>query len=178
MRTLLSIHNKPEDYKEKQLERSQTWEYASAVKDRKAILKYYPDYHERCKRGDEKILGIVRQLKANLSLPYTDELITKMMDDLVAEFERDARLAAIEEDKRRFQNMIQILENHDDFPARWKDAGPGSLKSGLFGSIYDITPEMYEEMEKRRPGFTDRILDVIDAAADVYPAATRSKDLS
>jgi len=178
MRTLLPIHNKAEDYKEKQLERSQTWEYAAAVKARGAILKYYPDYNERCKRGDEKILGIVRKLKAELSLPYTDELVAKMMDDLVAEFELDARLAAIEEDKRHFQNMIHILENHDDFPARWKDAGPGSLKSGLFGSIYDITPAMYEEMEKRRPGFTDRILDVIDEAADVYAAAARSKDLS
>jgi len=163
MRTLLPIFNKPANYKERQLERKQTWEYASAVKDRKAILKYYPDYKERCKRGDEKILGIVSKLKAELSLAYSHEVIAKMMDDLVAEFELDARLAAIEEDKRRFEQAIQILENHDNFPARWDDAGKGSLRSGLFGSIYDITPAMYEEMENRRPGFTDRILAVIDA---------------
>lgn len=164
-RTLLPVYSilATPDYKERQLERSQTWEYAAAVKARKAILKYYPDYAERCKRGDDKILGIVKKLKADLSLPYSHEVIAQMMDDLVAEFELNAKLAAIEEDKRHFQQMIHILENHDDFPVRWDDAGKGSLKSGLFGSIYDITPAMYEEMEKIRPGFTDRILAIIDA---------------
>ena len=157
------IHQLKKKYKESQLERPQTWAFAHAMDNKNIILKYETDYEARVAEADKKIVGIVEALKAELSLPYSNEVMINMMNDLVAEFKKDANDAAEEDAKQHFEARIDVLENHDTFPVRWNDAGSGSLRSGLFGSIYEISPAMYQEMEKRRPGYKQRIQAIIDS---------------
>lgn len=155
------IYQLKKAYKDKQLERPQTWAFAHAMDYKNTILKYYTDYQDRVAEADKKILGIVEVIKADLSLPYSNEVIINMMNELVSEFKKNAFEAAEAEAKEHFEALLEVLENHDKYPRRWDDAGEGSLTSGLFGSIYNITPAMYEVMEKRSPGFKERIMFVI-----------------
>lgn len=150
-------------YKENQLERWQTLPFAHVAMEKESISLYSQPEEEMAK-ADAKILTVVADLKAKLSLPYEPQVIIEMMNDLVAEFEKEAADALEARAKEEFESRLMVLEHHEDHPKRWNDHGKGSLTSYMFGSIYDITPRMYEEMESRRPGFTDRILAIIEAS--------------
>ena len=158
------IHQLKKAYKESQLELSQTWPFAHMMLERDVVIKHYKGNEEKLAQVNAKILGKATTLKTELSLPYSPEEIVDMMNDLIAEFEKEAADSKAKGIKDDFENRLKVLEHHDDFPSRWNDYGKGSLKSHLFNSIYGITPAMYEEMEKRRPGFTDRILAIIEAS--------------
>ena len=158
------IHQAKKAYKEAQLERSQTWPFSHTMLHRKVIIDYYNSDKDKLAEVDAKILGKAIALKAELSLPYSPEEIVEMMTELAAEFEKETADAEADRVKEQFESRLEVLEHHDKFPSRWDDYGKGSLKSALFNSIYGITPAMYQEMEKRRPGFTDRILAIIAAS--------------
>ena len=125
-----------------------------------SFASVYPMY---VAKAEKKILSVAVELKASLSLPYELEEIISMMTDLVAEFNDEATRAEVARAKEHYEGRLEVLEHHDKFPDRWNDFGKGSLKSHLFGSIYDIRPGMYEAMEKRRPGYTQRIQAIIDS---------------
>lgn len=172
MRTLIPVFAKnlhiPLDkdaYKEKQLERSDTWAYARAIMKTKMILNYIPDYHDKVKEAEENINKVVDGLRRKFSLSYSNEVIIEMMNDLVAEFEQDEYDSFDASVKERLETQLNVLEHHDTNPKHWDDCGKGLLKSALFGSIYGITRDMYSEMERRRPGFTVRTHRIIVASA-------------
>jgi len=158
------IHQAKKAYNENQLERSQTWPFAHTMLHRKVIVEHYNSDKDKLAEVDAKILDKAVALKAELSLSYSPEEILDMMNELIDEIKNDDAEAEADRVKEQFESRLTVLEHHDKFPSRWDDYGKGSLKSYLFNSIYDITPAMYQEMEKRRPGFTDRILAVIAAS--------------
>lgn len=147
-------------YKDLQLERPQTWPLAHVLAEKNCIL-LYNDADPALAKVNEKILSIATELKASLSLPYEPEEVVAMMSDLVAEFEDEATRAEIDRAKEYYEGRLEVLEHHDKFPDRWNDFGKGSLKSHLFGSITGISSGMYEAMEKRRPGYKQRIQAII-----------------
>ena len=155
------IHQLKKAYKEAQLERVQTRPFSYALMAKNSELLYY-SYD--IAKDEEKILEVATKLKADLSLTYSPQEIIVLMTDLVAEFEREATETEVALAKQRYEALLEVLEHHDKFPQRWDDFGKGSLKSHLFSSIYDINPGMYEDMEKRCPGFTKRIQAIIAAS--------------
>ena len=153
-------HYAKKAYKESQLERPQTWPLAHLLAEKDCTLLYgHPE--PALTKVNEKILSVATELKASLSLPYEPEVIIEMMTELVAEFEDEATRVEVARAKEYYEGRLEVLEHHDKFPDRWNDFGKGSLKSHLFGGINGISSGMYDEMERRRPGYKQRIEAII-----------------
>ena len=154
------IHYAKKEYKESQLERPQTWPLAHVLAEKDSIL-LYNDADPALAKVNEKILSVATELKTSLSLPYEPEVVIEMMTDLIREFEEEATRVEVARAKEYYEGRLEVLEHHDKFPDRWNDFGKGSLKSHLFGGINGISSGMYDEMERRRPGYKQRIEAII-----------------
>jgi hypothetical protein len=106
---------------------------------------------------DEKRAEAVQRLRAEFSLTYSDEEIVQMVSELVDEFNETSRLPILRDEEERFQMKLDLLDHHYEHPQRWDDCGVGKLKSSLFGSIYEITDEMFVAMEKKYPLYRSHI---------------------
>ena len=134
-------------YEKRQHSREDTWEYDHAVSKKNALSSI----------STESITTAIQNLRTKFSLTYSDEEICELMDDLIHEFNLKSRNEAYEREKREFDDKIELLEHHYNFPKRWEDYGKGMLKSSLFGSIFGITQTMYAVMESRHPGYRQHI---------------------
>jgi hypothetical protein len=136
----VKLHQAKDNYKNAQLERPSTWQFANASTD------------EGRKMG-------IQSLRNEFSLPYSDEEIAVMLHELISEFNEDRRLAIIHEEEDRFNERINILEHHYKYPERWNDSG--QLSSSLFGSIHSITEPMFAAMEKKHPYYRSHIRNIL-----------------
>jgi hypothetical protein len=101
-----------------------------------------------------------KQILADIceSAGLTADLARPMMEARMLELEDECRVAVAADEKRRFDERIDVLEHHYNFPARWNDKKHGSA---LFGSPRSITDEMMVVMEARYPGYKKHIDSII-----------------
>lgn len=128
-------------YTKAQLERPSTWGIMNAA-----------TYDKR--------MEAVQKLRAQFSLTYSDEEIVQMVTELVDELNETSRVNILRDEKERFQTKLEILDHHYQYPHRWDDHGAGKLRSSLFGSIYEITEEMFVAMEKKHPLYRSHISNI------------------
>jgi len=87
-------------------------------------------------------------------------IISTFYDVLAEQKVEDEKLAYLEE-LRRFNEDIETLEFIYAHPQRWYDHGRSLLRCSLFGSITNITDDMFAEMEARHPGYKVHIDGII-----------------
>lgn len=138
----VKLRQAEEDYKNAQLERPSTWQFANAT-------------------TDEGRTHSIKNLRAEFSLTYSNEEIAQMIEELIQEFDENYRKEQLKLGEEYFNSRIKVLEHHYKFPERWDDAGKGRLSSALFGSIHSITEEMFVAMEKKHPGYRAHISQII-----------------
>lgn len=138
----VKLRQAEEDYKNAQLENSNLWQFTHAT-------------------TDEGRMHSIKNLRAEFSLTYSIEEIKQMIEELIQEFNENYRKEQLKLGEEYFNSRIKVLEHHYKFPERWDDAGKGRLSSALFGSIHNITDEMFATMEKKYPHYRSHIRSII-----------------
>jgi hypothetical protein len=145
------------EYDAKQILEGDTWSYFNA-KTRYNLLSnpYQPDSQNGLKG---EVDYEIEQLRQKFAIPYDNDKIASMLDDLINEVSRERAIKSQKESEDRFKAKIGILKHHYKFPCRWNDNPSGS---SLFGSPHSITEEMICEMEKEYPDYRDHIYSIQD----------------
>lgn len=138
----VKLRQAEDNYSKAQLEDSSTWQFSHAT-------------------TDEGRSHAIKNLRAEFSLTYSEEEIGVMIEELIQEFDDNYRKKHLMAEEDYFNSGIKVLEHHYKFPERWDDAGKGRLTSSLFGSIHNITDEMFATMEKKHPGYRLHICSII-----------------
>jgi hypothetical protein len=141
-----------EDYDAIQILENDTWPYFNA-KTRYSLLSnpYQPDSQNGLKA---EVDYEIEQLRQNFNIPYDNDKISAMLDELIEEISCERAINSQKESEDRFKANLGILKHHYKFPCRWKDTPSGS---SLFGSPYNITDKMICEMEKEYPDYREHI---------------------
>ena len=137
--------------------------YARKAYDSKQMTnEHITDFIRTCETFDEANDSLFSHICSIYEIDATQgraELMRKfreVLDEQAVEKEELKKSFA----KRYFDESIATLEWLYKHPYRWNDHGIVEIKCSLFGPIERISEKMFEEMEKRHPGYRAHIYDI------------------